>query len=169
MKKYCARKYRKYGNILIGIRVAVILCLFASEKWCTTVPKSRHRSATSNVLQREYTGTKAIRCHCKSLFPLIKYTQGKPGKELSAFHRRFFFLLPRLFCSCGFSFKFPALSWLNSDSTCTLIFLKLAYPKSLSKPSIVEFYMQEKSPRDRMVLSAKRILILCIICSGKRK
>lgn len=83
MKKYCARKYRKYIKFFFFcIAGPVILCLFASEMWFTTVLKSRKRSATFNVLQREYTGTKAIRCHCKSLFPLIKCIQGKPGKEL---------------------------------------------------------------------------------------
>lgn len=91
-KKHYARKHIKYMNIFVCMGWAVIFCLFFQSEVIHNCPQiQKKRSATCNVLQREYTGTKAIRCHCKRLFPLIKCIQGKPGKELYAFQMRFFF------------------------------------------------------------------------------
>lgn len=139
---------------------AVIFCLFASEKWFTAVLKSRKRFATFNVLQREYTGTKTVRCCCKSLFPLIKCIQGKPGKELNAFQWISFFSFPNSFVPVASLLNSQCPADFSSNGTNILKLLKLAYPKSLSEPSIVEFYKQEESLRDRRVLSAKQILTL---------
>lgn len=68
---------------------AVILCLFATEKWLTTGLKSRKRTATFNILQKEYPEQKQLNVSAR-VFILIKCIQRKAGKELSACQRIFF-------------------------------------------------------------------------------
>lgn len=168
-EKMLCQETQKNMNIFVCIGGAVIFCLFATEKWFTTVLKSRKRSATFNVLQREYTGTEAIRCHCKSVFPLIKCIQGKPGKELSAFPRRFFFFFPNHFVPVASLLNSQCPADFSSNSTYILNLLKLAYPKSLSKPSIVEFYRQEESLRDRRFFFSKTNSYIYILVGQEKE
>lgn len=148
----------------------MIFCLFFQSKVIHNCPQIQIKKiVTCNVLQREYTGTKAIRCHCKRLLPLIKCIQRKPGKELSAFQRRFFFFSPsHCFVPVAslLNSQYPAA--FSSNGTYILKLLKLAYPKSPFKPSIVEFYKQEAWETEGL-FQQNKYLYLHFSWSGKKK
>jgi len=99
-------------------------------------------------------------------FPLIKCIQGKPRKELYAFQRRFFFSTPNCFAPVACPLNSQCPSDFSSNST---FILKLAYPKRLSKPNIVEFYKQEESLRDRWVLFSKTNSFVCILVGQEKE
>lgn len=163
-KKHYARKHIKYMNIFVCMGWAVIFCLFSSQKWFTTVLKSRKKDVQlvmfcrGNIQEQKQLGVTA-----SGSFLLLNVSRENQEKNSYAFQMRFFFLLPFV----------PVASLLNSQcpadfSSNGTYILKLAYPKSPSKPSIVEFYKQEAWETERF-FQQNKFLYLHFSWSGKKE